>query len=107
MKVYENANYTVIFSSCKNVPLDSDYYKMQAILNDRVQNIEGYVARENVIDASGNSITISYWEHLDALRNWFLDEKHQVVQELGKSKWYSSFKTIVCKIERQKVWNFK
>jgi len=104
LKTYEKANYLVIFQTDRKLPVPKEYYKMKESLLERVEKIPGCVGRDSVRDDQGLGVTVSYWENIDAIKTWLHDEVHQKAQGLGKSKWYNSFKTVVCKIERQKSW---
>ena len=45
-------------------------------------------------------ITVSYWDSLEAIKNWKNNLEHLAAQKLGHEKWYSSFKTRISKVER-------
>jgi len=45
-------------------------------------------------------ITVSYWESLDAIKEWRNNSKHQIAIKKGKSDWYKSFKIRIAKVER-------
>lgn len=61
----------------------------------------GFLGVESVRDSSGAGITISYWESLDAIRNWKQHQSHKVAQEKGKKEWYQNYKVKICKVERE------
>jgi len=46
-------------------------------------------------------ITVSYWESLDAIRQWKKHAEHQEAQRLGRQEWYASFRVRVAKVERE------
>lgn len=50
-------------------------------------------ARENL------GITVSYWESLEAIRNWKKNAEHQEAQRIGRQQWYSSFRVRIAKVE--------
>ena len=58
----------------------------------------GYLGHESARDGLG--ITVSYWESLDAIRNWKMVSEHLFAQRMGREKWYSSYKTRICLVER-------
>ncbi len=58
----------------------------------------GYLGHEGVRDGLG--ITISYWESLEAIRNWKQQSEHLVAQQKGRTDWYAAYKTRICKVER-------
>jgi heme-degrading monooxygenase HmoA len=48
----------------------------------------------------GLGITISYWMSLEAIANWRHNSEHSLAQHLGRKQWYQSYKTRICKVER-------
>lgn len=52
-------------------------------------------ARENL------GITVSYWDSLEAIRNWKQNADHQEAQRLGHQQWYSSFRVRIAKVEHE------
>ena len=52
-------------------------------------------ARSNV------GITNSYWESLEAIKNWKQQTEHLQAQLKGKQDWYSWYKVRICKVERE------
>ena len=89
--------YAVIFSSLRTEG-DHGY----AAMTDRMVQLAaaqpGFLGMESVRDGLG--ITISYWESLEAIRNWKSDVEHREAQRLGHRMWYSSFKVRIAKVER-------
>ncbi len=58
--------------------------------------LEAYESvRENL------GITVSYWESLEAIRNWKQNAEHLEAQRLGHQQWYSSFRVRIAKVERE------
>lgn len=45
-------------------------------------------------------ITVSYWESLEAIKQWKQNSDHLVAQQLGRTKWYESYKVRICLVER-------
>jgi heme-degrading monooxygenase HmoA len=43
---------------------------------------------------------VSYWESLDAIKNWKLQSDHLVAQRKGRADFYSWYKVRICKVER-------
>jgi heme-degrading monooxygenase HmoA len=89
--------YAVIFTSLRTEG-DHGYAEMAARM------VELAVARR--LDAQearlrdGLGITVSYWESLEAIRAWHEHAEHRVAQRRGYERWYQTFKTRVCKVER-------
>jgi heme-degrading monooxygenase HmoA len=46
-------------------------------------------------------ITISYWDSLEAIKNWKQQSDHLIAQEKGKSDWYNWYNIKICKVERE------
>jgi heme-degrading monooxygenase HmoA len=59
----------------------------------------GFLGVESVREDLG--ITVSYWESLEAIRNWKRNAEHLEAQRLGKEQWYSGFRVRIAKIERE------
>jgi len=89
--------YAVIFSSLKN-PDDSGYEAMSLRMEELVKQQPGYLGHESVRDGLG--ITVSYWNSLEAIRNWKANSEHLFAQATGRQKWYADFKVRICKVER-------
>ena len=62
------------------------------------QGQPGFLGVESARDGLG--ITVSYWESLEAIRNWKRNSEHLLAQQFGREKWYTSFKTRICLVER-------
>jgi heme-degrading monooxygenase HmoA len=60
----------------------------------------GFLGVETARGADGVGITVSYWESLDAIREWRRHADHQVAQKLGREKWYRAYKLRVARVER-------
>ena len=58
----------------------------------------GFLGVESAREELG--ITVSYWESLDAIRQWKAHAEHLVAQKLGREKWYRAYKTRICLVER-------
>ena len=59
----------------------------------------GYLGMESAREGLG--ITVSYWESLEAIRNWKQNAEHQEAQRLGHQQWYSGFRVRIAKVERE------
>ncbi len=58
----------------------------------------GFLGYESAQDES--EITVSYWESLEAIKNWKSNLDHQLAQKLGREQWYRHYKIRICKVER-------
>jgi heme-degrading monooxygenase HmoA len=89
--------YAVIFTS-ERTSVEDDYGRMSERMVELAQQQPGYLGHESARDGIG--ITVSYWENLDAIRNWKQNTEHLFAQQKGREEWYSSYKTRICKVER-------
>ena len=55
------------------------------------------------VDSARNEvgITVSYWESLEAIKQWKQQADHIIAQKIGIQKWYSYYHTRICKVERE------
>lgn len=89
--------YAVIFTNKQTEDL-AGYQEMAEKMERLATEQNGYLGMEHARDEIG--ITISYWKDLDAIRNWKNQLDHLEAQALGKKKWYSWYRTRICKVER-------
>ena len=59
-------------------------------MNELVQQQPGYIGKYQSMEGT-REITISYWENLEAVKAWKENQEHRAAQELGRSKWYTSY----------------
>jgi Uncharacterized enzyme involved in biosynthesis of extracellular polysaccharides len=89
--------YAVIFTS-ERTEGDNGYAEMAEEMVKLASEQPGFLGVESVRDGLG--ITVSYWESLEAIKNWKQNERHLIAQKRGKTDWYARYKTRVCKVER-------
>jgi len=87
----------VIFSNIRTEAEDG-YAETAVEMIRLAEEQEGYLGNESVRD--GLEITISYWSNLDSIRNWKQQTDHLLAQRMGREKWYSAYKTRICRVER-------
>lgn len=97
----KSSYYAVIFSSKRSTTDPDGYEKMATRMIELARMQAGILRIESVRDADGNGITVSYWETEADIANWKLNSEHIVAQEFGRTRWYDSFTTKVCKVERE------
>jgi heme-degrading monooxygenase HmoA len=90
--------YAVIFTNRQTDALEG-YSEMADAIEKLAKKQAGYLGFESARNEIG--IAISYWETLEAIKNWKDHIDHQVAQKLGKEKWYKSYKVRICKVERE------
>lgn len=89
--------YAVIFTSVRT-DIDEGYAQMADKMVRLAAEQPGFLGMESARDGLG--ITVSYWDSLEAIKNWKNNLEHLAAQKLGHEKWYSSFKTRISKVER-------
>ena len=89
--------YAVIFTSLRT-PGDDGYGAMAMRMMKMAAEQPGYLGVESVRDGLG--ITVSYWRSLDDIANWKRVADHLDAQRTGREKWYATYKTRICKVER-------
>ncbi|WP_343672093.1 antibiotic biosynthesis monooxygenase [Chitinophaga sp.] len=89
--------YAVIFTSLRT-PVDDGYKDTATLMVELAQAQPGYLGVESAREGVG--ITVSYWESLEAIRNWKQQADHLIAQQLGREKWYAEYKTRICLVER-------
>ena len=89
--------YAVIFSSHRTEG-DDGYARMADRMVELASEQPGFLGIEAVREGLG--ITVSYWESLEAIRNWKENAEHREAQRLGHRQWYSSFRVRVARVER-------
>ena len=90
--------YAVIFSSHRTDG-DNGYAEMAEQMVELAAKQPGYLGIESARENLG--ITVSYWESLEAIRNWKRKAEHREAQALGHKEWYSSFRVRVARVERE------
>jgi heme-degrading monooxygenase HmoA len=89
--------YAVIFTST----MSDDTKGYEDAANRMVQLAHkqpGFLGIESARESVG--ITVSYWQDLDAIKNWKANSEHLQAQKQGRDTWYASFKIRICKVER-------
>ena len=89
--------YAVIFTNLLRNDQEG-YIEMAELMETLVIKQKGYLGHESVRDGLG--ITVSYWESIDDIKAWKMQSEHLIAQKMGVEKWYSQFKTRICKVER-------
>ena len=89
--------YAVIFTSLRT-EIEEGYGDMAEQMVTLAAGQPGFLGVESARDGLG--ITVSYWESLEAIRQWKANSEHLIAQKMGREKWYAAYKTRVCKVER-------
>ena len=92
--------FAVIFTSTRTEG-DNGYAAAAERMEELVNMQPGYLGVESVRGADGVGSTVSYWGSEAAILAWRQNPEHRVIQERGRSIWYSKFRTRVCRVERE------
>ncbi|WP_033957154.1 antibiotic biosynthesis monooxygenase family protein [Psychroserpens jangbogonensis] len=94
----DTAYYAVIFTSTHSENTEG-YIDMANQMETLAKSQNGFLDIESAKDSIG--ITVSYWESLEAIKNWKQHTDHLVAQQKGKQDWYNWYKVRICKVERE------
>ncbi|WP_456463162.1 antibiotic biosynthesis monooxygenase family protein [Lutibacter sp.] len=89
--------YAVIFTSI-GTEEEVGYREMSDKMVELAQQQEGFLGMESAKNEIG--ITVSYWDSLEAIKNWKMNVDHTEAREKGRSIWYKKFKVRISKVER-------
>ncbi|CAM3906414.1 antibiotic biosynthesis monooxygenase [Flavobacterium cucumis] len=90
--------YAVIFTSTRT-EVEAGYAEMATKMVELAKAQPGYIGMESARSEIG--ITVSYWESLEAIKNWKANMEHVEAQEKGKTTWYKNYKVRIAKVERE------
>ena len=89
--------YAVIFTNLRT-DVDEGYADTAERMAELAVQQPGYLGMESVRNELG--ITISYWESLEAIKNWKNNAEHLIAQRSGRDVFYTNYKTRIAKVER-------
>lgn len=90
--------FAVIFTSQLSNETEG-YAQMASHMEQLASKQPGYLGFESAREELG--ISISYWESLEAIKQWKENLEHQRAQALGRKRWYSQYTIRICRIERE------
>ncbi|MCW1147652.1 antibiotic biosynthesis monooxygenase family protein [Flavobacterium lacisediminis] len=90
--------YAVIFTSTRT-EVEAGYAEMAIKMVELAKAQPGFIGMESARSEIG--ITVSYWESLEAIKNWKANMEHLEAQEKGKTTWYKNYKVRIAKVERE------
>ncbi len=108
--------YAVIFTSIRT-DVDAGYGDTAARMVELAHEQPGFLGVESARDVTRDAhtgqfvgaeplgITVSYWESLDAIQAWKEEAEHRLAQLTGRRHWYKSYKTRICRVERDYEFN--
>jgi heme-degrading monooxygenase HmoA len=90
--------YAVIFTSIRT-DIEEGYIEMAKKMEILAKLQPGFIGLESARNEIG--ITVSYWESLEAIRNWKANLDHLDAQQMGRNIWYKNYKVRIAKVERE------
>jgi heme-degrading monooxygenase HmoA len=96
--------YAVIFTSQRTE--DGEGYSETSDEMVRLaEQQDGYLGIESFRNEEGFGVTISYWRDLESMKSWKMQSDHLIAQREGRNRWYSHYKTRICRVERDNEFN--
>src|SRR5262249_61855993 len=93
--------YAVIFSTRRTAEDAEGYAVMAERMVELASGQPGFLGIESVRAADGQGITVSYWQSLEAIREWGRHVEHRVAQAAGRARWYETFRLRICRVEQE------
>ena len=88
--------YVVIFSTLLT-DVTEGYLETATRMEELAKLQPGYLGIESAREVLG--ITVSYWESLEAIKQWKNNVEHTVARKKGKALWYKQYQLRICKVE--------
>ncbi|MET3502997.1 heme-degrading monooxygenase HmoA [Mucilaginibacter rubeus] len=88
--------YAVIFTSVRT-GVEEGYGDMAVEMVELARQQEGFLGVESARNNVG--ITVSYWQSVEAIKNWKANARHLFAQQQGRDKWYLNYKVRICRVE--------
>lgn len=94
--------YAVIFTSTLTGEDLQGYGTMADKMEELAKEQDGYLGIESARNSSDRvGITVSYWKSEEAILAWKKNVDHQGARQLGRKKWYQSYRLRVARVERE------
>lgn len=90
--------YAVIFTTLKKEG-DHGYEEMAIKMEAMAAKQPGFLGFETARSEVG--ISVSYWNSLEAIKQWKDHGEHLRAQRKGKELWYQWYKLRICLVERE------
>ncbi len=95
-----------LFYSTLRQPVDPDYAAWSERTEELVRHSPGYLRHQSYRDPrTGEGLTISYFADDGAMRAWRQHVEHIEAQQLGRDRFYSSFRIEVLRLSRRREWH--
>ncbi len=84
----------VLFEATASPEKKDRYFQLAAQLKPLLSDIDGFVSIERFQSTTNPDkfISLSWWEHEDAIKHWKQNVQHKLAQNEGKTSIFSSYK---------------
>lgn len=90
----------VVIFHAKHHAEEVGYAETSARLSAMVEEAPGFLGMESLREGVA-SLTVSYWQTEEDVRNWQQEMEHLAAQKRGRAEWYSDYQVVVAKAFRQ------
>ncbi len=94
--------YAVIFTTKLTETIEG-YAEMAEKIEGLAKKQPGYLGIDSARSDVG--ITVSYWESLEAIKQWKQQADHVEARIKGKEDWYAWYHLRICKVEHEYEFN--
>lgn len=94
----------VIFVSMRCAEDEEGYGRAARRMEMLAQTQPGYLGIDSARGADGLGISVSYWADEASALAWRAHAEHQAIRDLGRERWYASYRLIVSRVERAYGW---
>jgi heme-degrading monooxygenase HmoA len=96
--------FAVIFTSLRTKE-DKDYEKITHRMVELAKKQQGFLGVESAREEIG--ITVSYWSDLESIKLWKEQWEHKIAQEMGREFFYTTYKTRICIVQKDYIFEKK
>ncbi len=92
--------FAVVFTSQRRVSGDDGYGAAVGAMEELAARQPGYLGFESARNPDGSGISVSYWDSLEAIREFKDVPAHAAFQARGRDTFYERYEVRVCSVER-------
>lgn len=78
--------YAVIFTSKRTNVEQKEYAAAAQKMEELAKDLDGFLGMESVRDEHGVGITVSYWDSLEAIKEWKAHTAHSACSKKGEKR---------------------
>jgi heme-degrading monooxygenase HmoA len=92
-----------VFRSRLKPEAEAEYGEWAARMSELAATMPGYISHKGFVAADGERVTIVEFESEAAQRAWSRQRDHVDAQKKGRKDFYSEYRLLVCRVERESV----